>query len=242
MKGLVAAIRFMTVLPVGRSGEFDPKTIIPFFPVVGMLIGAATAALDHFLLLAWPVSIVSVLDVLFLVSITGALHVDGLGDTADGLLGHHDRQKALAIMKDSRIGVMGLVAVVFALAIKWAGISNLTADRGLYLVLIPAYARMGMIFGMRFLPYGRAAEGLGHGFFQRAIGVSAFWGCALPLGVSIALGTDALRLIFCFAVITAAVIGYYRLRLGCVTGDMLGALSESLEALLFLLASAGGVA
>jgi len=56
------------------------------------------------------------------------------------------------------------------------------------------------------------------------------------------LGTDALRLIFCFTLITAALIGYYRLRLGCVTGDMLGALSESLEALLFLLASAGGVA
>ena len=78
---------------------------------------------------AWSQPVASILDVFLLVIITGALHLDGLGDTADGLYGRRPVEKALAIMKDSRIGAMGVVAIICGLAIKWGGLSGLDADR-----------------------------------------------------------------------------------------------------------------
>jgi adenosylcobinamide-GDP ribazoletransferase len=241
MKHLLSAIQFMTVMPVGRTDLFDPKAMVPYFPVVGLLLGGMTAAFDQIVLRIWPVPVASVLDVVFLVLLTGAFHLDGLGDAADGLFGHRPREKVLEIMKDSRIGVMGLTAIICGLSLKWAGIMGLTADRSLLLVIIPAYARGGMVFGIRYLSYGRSEEGIGYGFFGNTLQRSAFAGCLLPVAFSLLLGWKALWLNFCFLALVAAILGYYKKRLGCITGDMLGAMTETLESLLFLLLSIGGL-
>jgi adenosylcobinamide-GDP ribazoletransferase len=238
--GLQSAIQFITIVPAGPDADFDAGAMLPFFPVVGLIIGALVSAVDHIGLLLWTPAVAAVVDVVFLAAITGALHLDGLGDSGDGLLGHHPPEKALAIMKDSRIGAMGLVAVVTVLALKAAGIAALGEQRLLVLVLVPAYARAGMLFGMRFLPYGRPAGGLGQGFFENPLTWKAFGGFALVVALSLALGPAALLLNAAFAVVTAAMIGFYRWRLGCITGDMLGAMTEVTEAVLFLAAAAGG--
>jgi adenosylcobinamide-GDP ribazoletransferase len=184
---------------------------------------------------------VSILDVILLAILTGAFHLDGLGDTADGLFSHRPREKILEIMKDSRIGVMGMVAVVSVLAVKWAGISGLGANRTALLILVPAYARCAMLFGMRALDYGRPQGGTGLPFFSRALRLRDFW-ALIPVGIlSLVLGLPVLALAIGFAAITAALVAYYRRRLGCITGDMLGAMAEVTEAGLFLLAAAGGV-
>jgi len=172
--------------------------------------------------------------------VTGAFHLDGLGDTADGLLGMRPRDKALTIMKDSRIGAMGLVAVVFGLALKWGGIAGLDVNRSLLLVIIPAYARSGVLFGIRFLEYGRPDGGTGLEFFKETLKLTAFWGLALPVGLSLFLGLKALWLNLCFMIITSTILYYYKKRMGCITGDMLGAMIELSEAGLFLLVSVGG--
>jgi len=237
MNRLIAAIQFLTLLPLGKSVVYDPKGMVPFFPVVGLMIGAFVSMFDYLALYLWPKPVVAVLDVVFLALITAAFHLDGLGDTADGLMGHRTRDKALAIMKDSRIGVMGLVAIVCGLAVKWAGIMHLDAHRTLLLILIPAYARSGMLFGIRFLPYGRPGGGTGRDFFGEPLEVSAFWGLLIPLGLSYFLGWKGLWLILLFLVTTAVILGYYKKRLGCITGDMLGAMTEWTESILFLLVS-----
>jgi len=121
MRGFAAAIRFITIIPLGRSGIYDPRGMIPYFPAVGLMVGLLLALVDMAALALWSPAVASVIDVFFLVLITGAFHLDGLGDSADGLLGHRPVEKVLTIMKDSRIGVMGLVAIVSALAIKWGG-------------------------------------------------------------------------------------------------------------------------
>ncbi len=182
----------------------------------------------------------SLLDILFLAVITGAFHLDGLGDSADGLLGQRSKEKVLTIMKDSRLGTMGLVAIVFGLALKWAGIAGLDANRTFLLVIVPAYARGGMLFGMRFLEYGRPAGGTGVDFFSSKLEWSAFWGLTAPVVMSFCLGWTALWLNLSFFALTALLIWYYTRRLGCVTGDMLGAMAEILESGLFLLVSIGG--
>lgn len=241
MRHFISAIQFITILPAGKPGPFDPPKMMPFFPLVGLLLGVLVAGIDRLAAIFWNEPVVALLDVIFLAMVTGAFHLDGLGDTADGLLGQRPRDKALIIMKDSRIGAMGLVAVVFGLALKWGGIAGLEVNRSLLLILIPAYARSGVLFGIRFLEYGRPDGGTGLEFFKEPLKPAAFWGLILPVGASLLLGGQALWLNLCFILIVSTILFYYKKRIGCITGDMCGAMIELLEAGLFLLVSVSGI-
>lgn len=241
MRNLISAIQFLTILPLGKPGIFDPKGIIRFFPVVGVILGLLLAVFDQAAFRLWPRPVAALLDVVFLVAVTGAFHLDGLADTADGLYGHRSREKALEIMKDSRIGVMGLVAVVCGLSIKWGGIACLDVHRSLLLIIIPSYARAGMIFGIRFLEYGRAEGGTGHSFFAGTPALQDFWGLIVPVVLSFFLGWKGLWLNVVFLILTILILSYYKKRIGCITGDMLGAMNEIIESLLFLMVSAGAM-
>jgi adenosylcobinamide-GDP ribazoletransferase len=237
MKRLIAALQFLTIIPLGKSAIYDPKGMVPFFPVVGIIIGGLLSVFDYIALNFLPEPVTAILDVVFLVVITAALHLDGLGDTADGVFGHRSREAALTIMKDSRIGVMGLVAIVCTLAVKWGGIMHLNEHRMLLLALVPAYSRSAMIFGIRFLEYGRPEGGTGYDLFDEPIKLPAFQWLLIPVILSVFLGWKGIRLNIIFALITAIIILYYKKRMGCITGDMLGAMTEVTESLLFLLVS-----
>lgn len=241
MRGLFSAVQFMTVLPLGVGRPFDARAMVGYFPVVGLLLGLLLMLFDQAALRLWSVPVASLVDVVLLVLLTGALHVDGLGDAADGLYGLHSREKALAIMKDSRVGVMGLTAILIAFALKWAGISGLTEHRGLLLLIIPAYARGAMVFGVYFLEYGRPGGGTGHALFVKPLRWPVFMGMLAPAGLSVMLGTPAVWLNAFFLLLTALILRYYRRRMGCITGDMLGAMTETVEALMFLFISIGGI-
>lgn len=240
MRHLRQALQFMTVLPAGRTAGFDAVAMTAWFPAVGLLLGLLLALLDALALRLWSATTAAVVDVVALALLTGALHLDGLGDTADGLFSHRPPERMLEIMKDSRIGVMGVVAIGSVLALKWAGISSLGADRALVLFLVPAYGRAAILCAMRLLDYGRPEGGTGKPFFAQPIGARHFWGVAATIALSLALGRRALFLNAVFILLTATVITYYKKRLGCLTGDMLGALAEVIEAGLFLAAAAGG--
>lgn len=241
MRHFIAAIQFMTIIPLGRADTFDPPKMIPYFPIVGLALGILTAFWDQLASVLWSRPVVSLLDILLLAVLTGAFHLDGLGDSADGLLGQRSKDKAMTIMKDSRLGTMGLVAIVFGLALKWAGIAGLDAKRTLLLIIVPAYARGSMLFGMRFLAYGRPEGGTGVDFFKTRLEWTAFWGLTAPVVLSLFLGWSTLWLNLSFVALSAILIWYYKRRLGCITGDMLGAMTEILEAGLFVLVSMGGV-
>lgn len=166
-----SALQFITILPSGENPHFSPSGMIRFFPVVGLLIGALLIVFDLIVSIFFYEGIVVLFDVLFLVAITGAFHLDGVGDTADGIFSHRSREKALVIMKDSRTGMMGLVAVVCTLAVKFAGIYSVKAycsgtTAMLFFLIIPAYARASMIFGIKYLKYGRES-GTGYDFFRK---------------------------------------------------------------------------
>lgn len=135
----VRALAFLSRLPpMGRAvhGTHRLGDDAHAFPLAGLLIalpGAGLLALGHALGLSAPVA--AILAVALTVALTGALHEDGLADTADGLFGHHARERALAIMKDSRIGVYGALALILALGARIALLAELLQAGALPAVL-----------------------------------------------------------------------------------------------------------
>lgn len=213
--------------------------MISYFPAVGLLLGAVVFLFDYLASMLWSVPLVSFLDVVLLIVLTGALHLDGLGDTADGMFSHRSREEKLSIMKDSRVGVMGVVSIFCVLILKWGAIQEISASRGLILFLVPAYSRTAMMFAIKFLPYGRPEGGTGKDFFSGRIPPSYFWGLLVLVPLSFLMGWRAVWFNLVFVLFTAAILIYYYRSLKCVTGDNLGALNEMTEAILFLTAGAG---
>ena len=234
-----SALMFITILPAGRDVPYSPMGMIKFFPLVGLVLGGLLAGLDLLASGLWPAGTVAVLNVFFLVVVTGAFHLDGLGDAADGLFSHRSKKRALEIMKDSRSGMMGLVAVFSILALKVSGIYALKTAQSATLVffcllIIPAYARGAMIFGIRFLNYGRKGTGTGLDLFERPLGVRDFSFFLIPVFLSLFLGYPGLFLNIGFIITLIGVLAFYKKILGCITGDMLGALTEVMETVLFM--------
>jgi len=236
---LRSAILFITILPAGKNVAYSPMGMIKFFPVVGLILGGMLLVFDVSVSLLWSPFVVAVLDVVFLVVVTGAFHLDGLGDAADGLFSHRSRKRALEIMKDSRTGMMGLVAVFCILAVKTAGIysvkTSATHFQALVLLfIIPSYSRSAMIFGIKALDYGRKETGTGLDLFEKGIGLKDFFFVLIPVAVSVFLGYKGLVLNLVFLGTLLLVLGFYKKKLNCITGDMLGAMNEITEAALFL--------
>jgi adenosylcobinamide-GDP ribazoletransferase len=237
-QGFLSAIQFLTIIPWGPPQAFDARKSLPFFPVCGLLIGGVLAVTDTIVLHFWSPLTAGILTLTVLAAISGALHLDGLADTADGLYSRRTSEKALAIMKDSRVGAMGMVTVVFCLGLKWAALTGMDTHRLVYLLIIPAYARSAVLFGTRQLPYGRPDGGTGHDFFQAPLNNKDFRALALVVMLSFLLGWEALIINIAFVLTFTVLIRFYRYKIGCITGDMLGAMIEITETTLFLVASA----
>lgn len=240
MNALIASLQFISALPLGKPRPFDPRGIIVSFPLAGLAIGLVLAICDRIFVALWTPPVAGVLDTVLLAAVTGSLHLDGLADMADGLYGRREREKALAIMKDSRVGAMGLVAVACVLLTKSAALGHVDHARFPALVLVPAYARSAMIFGIHFLPYARGKEGTGSPFFETPLTSRDFIFVAVPVVLSLFLGWRGLLLNLVFVLGTAGLIILYRRKLGGITGDLLGAMTEVLEAVLFLAVCVGG--
>ena len=240
INGLLGALHFLTIIRLPRAVPFSPPEMIPFFPVVGLIMGALLCLVDQLALLLWSPAIAAVVDALFLTAITGALHLDGLSDTADGLFSHRSKDEMLKIMKDSRIGVMGAIAIFFCLGLKVASVSGLQIHRWLVLMVVPALARANLIWIMKRLPYGRNDGGTGTDFFKTPLSSSSFlWG-GIPLVICLLMGWRGILMVVCGFVLTIAMEWQYRRQMGCVTGDMLGAAIELNEAVLLTAAVLGG--
>jgi adenosylcobinamide-GDP ribazoletransferase len=235
--GWISAIQFLTIIPLG-NGAFNARAALPYFPICGLGIGCVVLFVDWAAGWFWPPAAVALCDVLTLIVISGSLHLDGLADTGDGLYGHRSPTKILTIMKDSRIGAMGLVAVLCCLSAKWIGLSSIDINKGLWLLLVPAYARGAVPIAIKVMPYGRPDGGTGHDFFDAPLRAMDFWALALIAAVSLTMGWDALKLNVGFVFIVVATLAWYRRKLGTITGDMLGALIEVTEAGLFMIAAA----
>ncbi|MEM9394079.1 MAG: adenosylcobinamide-GDP ribazoletransferase [Pseudomonadota bacterium] len=213
------------------------------WPVVGVLI-AALAALPGLLLtmLAVPAPIAAGASLLTMVMLTGAMHEDGLADSADGLWGGWEPVRRLEIMKDSRVGVYGVLALVLTLGLRWSALAALLSSGTLaFLVGISAAAalsRAAMAGVMHALPPAREdglAAGVGAVPSSAAL-IAALLGLAFSLGAGIAAGITAALVTAAVSFLVALVA---RAKIGGQTGDILGATQQVAEvsALLTLTAS-----
>lgn len=243
---LLAALQFLTVIPVrlprAPTAREQGQTLL-CYPLVGLGMGALLAAAAFLLAAVLPPMPASALLLTLWVGLTGALHLDGLADTADGWLGGHgDRRRTLSIMRDSHSGAAAVVAVALLLLVKLAALSVLMAAHA-WLVLIAAplagraamplllaalpYARVGGIGAemVRALPVARAGQVAALSF----IAVSLL--CVLQTGPVTALLAVALPLALLW--LWSRML---RARLGGTTGDTAGAALEAVEAAVLIAA------
>jgi adenosylcobinamide-GDP ribazoletransferase len=233
MKPLLAALRFLTIVPIpGNWGtaEEDLARSVPWFPVVGLLIGGLAALVAWGLVQMAPPMVVAVLLIGVLLVCSGGLHLDGLADTADGLLSCRSRQRALEIMKDSRTGAMGAMALVMVLLAKFAALASLRpALVWPAVLLMPLAGRSMIVVQMALLPYAREG-GLGAVFYRHRPRLAAIW--AAVAFEAVAWGLLGLRGLATWGVclaVTLAFAVYLKRKIGGATGDTLGALCEIVE-------------
>ena len=233
--GLATALRFLTILPLPGRAEVPVEVLgrsTAWFPLAGALIGAILAGAGALAGLLWGPPTVRVLVVVGWVALTRGLHLDGLADSADGLLGGASREKRLAIMKDSRIGTFGLLAVVGLLALKLAFLAELE-DMALWRVLVPAcaLARWAMLLAIYAFP--TAVPGGLAGRFKRRCGWPQLGiGTLVAAAVSFFfLGVWGLSLLALLGLSTLLWSLGVRRAVGGHTGDTYGALCEACEAL-----------
>ena len=163
MTGLVAAARYLTIVPIpgaapGRANGFGGAA--GWFPVVGLGLGAVLAGVDRVTMLLFPSLLAALLTVTAWKLLTGGLHLDGLADSLDGLAGR-DPAHRLAIMRDSRIGAFGAMGLILVLLLEIVAVSELSPSlRGWTLLVVPVIARATSPLLVRLFPPART-EGSG---------------------------------------------------------------------------------
>ena len=270
---LLVALQFLTRVPVPGwvCQGFDAawlNTCVRYFPLVGLLVGGFGGAVLWAALLLWPPMVAAVLAVAATIWLTGAFHEDGLADTFDALGGHVPRERALAIMKDSRIGTYGAAALVLGIGLRVALLGSLAGvdPLGAVFACVAAHVlgRTAAVAVMAWLPYAGDAEHAKAKPLATAVDAASVWwalGWSLLLWAALAWGDSSLGWLPAPAVsgvavpdgatargwwvlgATGAVVWAMRRRLaqrlGGYTGDTLGA-TEQLTDLAVLLVLASG--
>lgn len=239
LERFAAAFQFLTVLPLFEPRRLEPEDLarsMGAFPLVGLALGAGLALAHALLGGRLPDLLEGAVLTALLAAVTGAFHLDGLADTLDGLAGGWTRERALEIMKDSRVGAVGAAGLALALVTKVAGLGLLPADVALRaLLLTPAVARGSVVWLAYGSTYARPAGGLGTPYTEHLDAGTlrlALAGSALPCLVLGWRGLAAFGLTLLWA---QGLKLYFHRRLGGVTGDVLGFAEETGE-ILFLVA------
>ncbi|MFW5858601.1 MAG: adenosylcobinamide-GDP ribazoletransferase [Planctomycetota bacterium] len=235
-RGLVSAIRTLSVLPVPGRDAASLASALPWFPLVGGLL-ALLAGLPLIAFPLWPAG-AAFASVVLLVVLTGCIHLDGLADVADGLGCRGDRERTLAVMKDPRCGSYACAAVVLLLAGKLLALTRLAASgAGLWLIAAVVAARAAQVDIAVTHPYARA-NGTAAGFVGEAGWRHRMLALLLATLMLVVLGYVYLLALPAALLLAHLVALRLRLRLGGITGDVLGAASELSECGVLLAAAA----
>jgi adenosylcobinamide-GDP ribazoletransferase len=240
---LLTAVQFLTRLrvPCGPYEQDSLARAVKFFPVVGLLIGSGSALLYSALVRHLPLTSVALLIVVYLAAITGCLHEDGLADSADGFGGGWEREKVLAIMRDSRIGTYGAAALVLSLLARVLLIASLPRPQaGAYLIAAPVLSRWTTLPLSFFLPPARERsedqiDGQGARIARLTSRGSLVIGSLLTVViVLVLLRVHALAPVLVSVGVTLVTALYYKRRIGGITGDCFGATNQLAEIAVYL--------
>ena len=250
LRHFLLALQFFTRIPVtGRLAHwvgYSPAMLrasAAHLPGVGWVVGAVGAAVLSGALCVWPPSVAALLCTIATVLLTGAFHEDGLADVADGLGGSQNRERALEIMKDSRIGAFGALALVLALGLKLALLVVLAGQGAgavcVAVVVAHVLSRFAPLTLMRWLPYVGAqdskAKPMADAVSAGALAVAVLWSApALVLLFVVSGWLHGLVAVAAIVLATWGMAQWFRRRLGGFTGDCLGATQQVVELAIYL--------
>lgn len=234
--GLTTAIRTLTWLPVPGPEAASFASALPWFPLVGLLLGSVLYGLCLLSGATWPEG-TALLVVAGGTLLTRGLHLDGLADAADGLFGGRTRERVLEIMKDSRMGAFGGMAILLILLTKFVLMTRL-AGMGAASWIIPAYVTSRTAQSLLAVtePYART-EGKAAAFVAEAKPLHGLLALLLAMVLILAVGRMSLPWLVAFALGLAVALllaRSFRRRIGGITGDLLGATSELTETAVLL--------
>lgn len=230
---IVSAFGLLTRLPLPQGRPFRGAASAWGWPVVGAVLGAGAALVATIATgLGLSAGAAAGLALAAMTLATGALHEDGLADTFDGLWGGHSKERRLEIMKDSRIGSYGVLALVLTVLLRWSALAGLVATGGHWAGLIAAGAisRAPMAVLMAVLPNARGAG------LSQSVGAPSLRVAGLAVAVATVIGglTLGLGLFAAVALALPAVLALAyvaRARIGGQTGDILGASQQLADTL-----------
>jgi adenosylcobinamide-GDP ribazoletransferase len=235
----LAALQFLTIISIPWRRDAQKAQLgrcAGYFPLVGLVIGLILAGLSWTLRFLLPSGISNALLLVVLVVLTGALHLDGLADTCDGLAGHRTAEDRRRIMCDSRLGGFGVIGVVLILLVKYVSLNSIPGGVILAsLVLMPVVSRWAMTGTILAYPYARPS-GLGKVFKEGA----AWSGFVLATVVTIAVAALAMKLVglvilAIVSIITIVLAACLKKTFAGLTGDNYGAINEISEASVLIL-------
>ncbi|WP_208347948.1 adenosylcobinamide-GDP ribazoletransferase [Pseudaestuariivita rosea] len=233
-----AALGLLTRLPIrvdaGRATARGAACAWAF-PLVGAIVGWLVMVMAFGLIaLGVDASVAGGLILFTQVILTGALHEDGLADSADGLWGTWDRDRRLEIMKDSHIGTYGVIALILSFLLRWIALIHVLQHSVVLLVVIATLSRVPMVILMGWLPNARET-GLSAGV-GRPKAATMMLAIAVALGATFLMATPDVGLMLGgVTVIATLIVGQIaRHKIGGQTGDILGASQQVSEIMLLL--------
>ena len=237
MRSLGLALRYLTVAPIPAGAHVEPTTLgraAAWFPLIGLALGLVVAGGEQAIRALFPPLLDALLTVTLWKLLTGGLHLDGLADCLDGLVGR-DPADRLRIMRDSRIGSFGAIGLILLLLLEVAAVAELSPEtRWRTLLVAPALARaMPPLVGWIF----PSATPLGQGAMFRSGLTRGRVLVALLLGAAITLALLSVAGLVVFVLATTFGLGlgwFFTRRLGGITGDVLGATIEVAELIVLL--------
>ena len=231
IKRFLLMMQFLTSIPIPVQLDVDNRDFgkgLVFAPLVGLLIGLIMAGAFYLSSLIFPVHAAIVITILVYIMLTGGLHLDGLGDTFDGLFSNRPKERILEIMRDSRVGtnaVLGIVSVLLLnITLLW-GIDKQLLIR--VIVLFPVAGRIGSIIGAGTSDYARKGEGLGKSFIDYCGRTEIALGLVIYLAIFFGI-KGFYGLMESVIPIAAAFLStrFFSRKIGGATGDILGAVCE----------------
>jgi len=237
-KDIATAFQFLTRVPFGQL-SCDPDSLsrsAKFFPLVGLLIGIFSASLRWGLYPHLPMMIVALLIVFAGILVTGGLHEDGLADVADGFGGGWNKEQVLAILKDSRIGSYGALAIVFSVAVRVFLLASLPASTfAAYAITAHVLCRWTALPLGFVLPAARIQASLGARLAGHISPSSLITGTLIALAiVAFGLRLKMWEPVLAVAIVTLLSGLYYRRRIGGIMGDCFGATNQLAEIAVYL--------
>jgi adenosylcobinamide-GDP ribazoletransferase len=240
----LVALQFLTRIPVGPIVELPSDWLVraaKYLPLVGALIGAAAGSVLLASSLVFPEPLPIVIGLATAIALTGALHEDGLADTADAFGGGQNRERCLEIMNDSRIGTFGTLALIVALALKGAALLPMDPlSAACVLIAGHAGARLAAVLTLAGLSY--AGDGKAKVSQTTSDMTLQELAIAIVLGLipgTLFLHSSTFLISGSFAFIAAAAMALIAWRrIGGYTGDVLGAVEQVYETTFFMFATA----